>query len=197
MHKITFTPRKLTTAVALAAALAAPLAASAQSLPQPTIQITSFSEAPSGGCTEPNAVVTVFANGTAANSDTFLMLVNGALGYTWTGETMDWSPAPPGGANRYGIGGLSGSFAANSTITGRIVTYAGANTTAADPTTGQIAVYESEISWNCTTGAQVGPIVNRDLRVAVGVPVNAPFALLTAALALVIGGFAALRRRNA
>ncbi len=197
MHKHIHAPRKLITSMALAAALAAPILAGAQGLPQPTIQITAFNGVPSGGCTAPRASVTVFANGTAANSDNFVMLVNGTLSYTWTGETMGWSPAPPGGPHGYGINGLSGSFAANSIITGRIITYAGTNATAPNPTTGQIPVYESEISWDCTTGAQVGSIVNRDLRAAVGVPVNTPFALLAAALALVVGGFAALRRRNA
>ncbi len=160
----------------------------------PFIRITGFvSGTVSGGCTAPSAELTVAAEGTAQHSDTFKMWVNGALTYTWTGETMAWvaTSATP---ITYGINGATGAYAANAVITGKIVTYDGVNSTAANPTTGQRAVYESEISWNCTTGAQVGDIVSRDLRAPRDIP-SAPMYGLAALMFALAGAGLHSRRR--
>ncbi|MGL5003639.1 MAG: hypothetical protein ACRDAM_11925 [Casimicrobium sp.] len=146
--------------------------ATAQSLPLPSIQIGGFDAgSPSGGCTAPAANLNGLANGNANHSDSFAMLVNGALVYTWEeGERMEWVPVGGGAFSGYSVNGTLGAIAANSTITARIVTYGGANASATNPTTGQLPVFVSEISWNCSTGAQVGAVVNRDLRTAQAVP---------------------------
>jgi len=162
--------------------------------PTPTIAITpDFLLA--GGCTNPGAIVSIFANGTAANSDTFTVLVNGVLAYTWTGETMHWSPPPPGGAGTYGFYGLIGVYPANTVLTGVVTTYEGANPSASDPTTGQKAVYVASVSWNCTTGARVGAITNLDVRLGPA-PVNSPGALFATAMSIGLAGLLWLRRRR-
>jgi hypothetical protein len=156
--------------------------------PTPFIRITGFvSGSPSGGCLAPSADLLVIADGNSLHSDNFKMSVNSVLAYTWTGETMAWlatSPTPV----TYGLNGAIGSFSANAIVTGKIITYDGANATATNPTTGQRAVYESEISWNCTTGAQLGAIINRDLRTPRDVPSVSMRELVLLALAIVVVG---------
>ncbi|MBS0590791.1 MAG: hypothetical protein JSR65_09150 [Proteobacteria bacterium] len=168
--------------------------------PFPSIQITGLAGTPSGGCTSPSIRVNLWANATSANSDNYTISVNGVVQYTWTGETSGYGPqpAPPGGAasNAYGINGLNGTFAANSTITGTITTYAGV--AASGPVTaGQTPTYQSSISWNCTTGAQVGSIVNVDLRApAVPAPSNSTYSLLAGMICLLALGAFTLRQRR-
>ncbi len=174
-------------AAALACVFVFPLTASAQSatVPFPSIQIAGFTNVPSNTCTSPAASVDVIANGNATTSDSYVVLVNGTLVFTWEGEDMAWAN-PPGPVSGYRIFGATGTFAANSVVTGRITTYAGVNSNVSDPTTGQVPAYSSEISWDCTTGAQVGAIVNRDLLAPAPVPTlnTGAFALLSLAIAL-------------
>jgi hypothetical protein len=162
---------KIFLAVAIAVATSAATGQTpSSSPPTPFIRISGFAPgSPDGGCSAPSANLIVVADGNARHSDNFTMSVNSALVYTWTGETMAWLVASAAPVT-YSINGATGTFPANATVTGKITTYDGVNATAANPTTGQRAVYESEISWNCTTGAQVGAIVNRDLRTPRDVP---------------------------
>jgi hypothetical protein len=163
--------------------------------PYPSIQIVGFTSIPSNTCTDPFADVDVAATGNASTSDNFEIFANGALIYTWDGETMSWvNPSVP--ISSYGMSGASGVFSADSTITGRITSFAGANQSASNPTTGQVPVYVSEVSWNCTTGVQVGEIVNRDLRETVAVTALAPNALVVASLLLGLIGLRIVSQRE-
>jgi hypothetical protein len=175
--------------------LASSVKAQIAALPYPSIQIVGFTSIPANTCTDPFADVDVAANGNAATSDNFEIFANGALIYTWSGETMSWvSPSVP--ISSYGLSGATGMFAANSTLTARITSFAGANLSTADPTAGQVPAYVSEVSWNCTTGAQVGAIINQDLRETVAVTTLAPNALAFASLLLGLTGLCVASRRE-
>jgi hypothetical protein len=67
--------------------------------------------------------------------------------------------------------------------------YTDASSTLSNP------IYSSSISWNCTTGAQVGSIINTDLTLApVAVPTNDLPGLL--ALGTLVAGVAVSRVRR-
>jgi hypothetical protein len=161
--------------------------------PSPSIRILGFADVPSNTCTEPSVSVNVVANGTAQHSDTYAILVDGTPRYRWAeGETMAWAtssePLP------YGLtsDALTGSFPPNTVITGQIVTYSESNPAGPTFIAGN-AVFLSQISWNCTTGQQVGEATNIDLRPREPVPVHGGAAL--AGLIAAIAGVA-LRRTN-
>jgi hypothetical protein len=171
--------RGMTCALALAAML--PTARAQQGI-TPFVQILGFASIPIESCNDPGATLNVLANGTVAHSDTYAIFVNGALHYRWAeGEDMSWvsERALPYGLNS---NAGSGSFVANSTITGQIVTFSRSNPSGPIFTAGE-PVFSSQISWNCTTGEQVGPILNLDLRPQ-RVPLPTPWWLLAALLAM-------------
>lgn len=157
----------------------------------PYIQVTSINS--TGTCTSPGATVTVNANGTASNSDNYTLAANGSVFYTWVGETMSWAPVG-GGPHSYGINGGSATLAPNTTVTGVITTYAGA-ATSGNPTTGQVPVYRTTVQWNCTTGAQVGTVLNEDLRFSV-VPTLSELGLLGLSGLAALLGLASLSTRR-
>lgn len=156
----------------------------------PYVQVVSINSA--GTCDNPGANVTVNASGTSSNSDNFTIAANGSVYYTWTGETMSW--ASPAGLHSYGINGGSATLAPNTTVTGVITAYAGA-ATSGNPTTGQVPVYRTTVQWNCTTGAQVGTVLNEDLRFSV-VPTLSELGLLGLSGLAALLGLASLSTRR-
>jgi hypothetical protein len=150
--------------------------------PLPSVQITGIDPSqPRGSCDLPAIELLVDANGNASHSDNFFVLANGVLIYTWSGESMAWVNVA--GANTYSISAGTANLAPNTTVTVRIETYDSVNPSGPIFTAGD-AVYRSEISWNCTTGAQLGAINNFDLRINTTVPTLQPTALVFAALLL-------------
>jgi hypothetical protein len=164
----------------------------AQFPPPPFVRITGFLSTPSNTCTDPSASLDVIADGTSAHSDTYEIYVNGALHFRWAeGEDMSWVN---GNSLPYGLtsDAGSGSYVANTTIVGRITSYNRSNPSGPVFIAGE-PVYSSEISWNCTTGEQIGAIMNQDLRPRT-VPLPAPWGLT---VALAVFAFLCLRTTNA
>jgi IPTL-CTERM motif len=170
-------------------------AASALALgPFPSVQITGIDTSqPRGSCDAPSIELFVEANGTGSQSDNFFVLADGALIYSWTGESMTW--VNTAGPNTYSVstGGAAANLPANTRVTARIETYDSVNPAGPIFVAGN-AVYRSEISWNCTTGAQLGSVNNFDLRVNSIVPTLQPAALAFAALLLGFMGWRRLRK---
>ncbi|MBL8310487.1 MAG: IPTL-CTERM sorting domain-containing protein [Burkholderiales bacterium] len=157
----------------------------------PYIQIQSISSV-NGGCSTPGVSVSVIAYGNASHSDNFTIGANGAVHFTWTGETMGWA-SNNGSPQGYGINASSTAVAANTIMSGVITAYEGAAPTG-NPTTGQRAVYRSTVQWNCTTGAQVGQVLNEDLRASV-VPTMSTGGLLGLSALIGLAAVAVRRRR--
>jgi hypothetical protein len=179
----------------LIGALCASAAANVLALgPFPSVQITGIDTSqPRGGCDAPSIELFVEANGSALQSDNFFVLADGALIYRWTGESMAW--ASPAGANTYSVnsGGVAANLPANTRVTAAIETYDSVNPVGPNFVAGN-AVYRSEISWDCTTGAQLGAIGNLDLRASSIVPTLQPVAIALAALLLGFAGWQRLRK---
>jgi hypothetical protein len=127
----------------------------------PSLRIVGFVSPPINSCETPYAELNIVANGDADSSDTFFILANNVEIYRWTGETMAW--AIPPGANTYSVSGVPADLLPNTTITVRVVTYSGVNP-GGSPVYAGDAVTVSQISWNCTSGIQVGEIATFDLR---------------------------------
>jgi hypothetical protein len=162
--------------------------------PFPSVQITGIDTSqPRGGCDAPSIELLVEATGSAFQSDNFYVLANGALIYRWTGESMAW--VDPAGANTYSIstGSVAANLPANTRVTAVIETYDSVNLVGPNFVAGN-AVYRSEISWDCTTGVQLGAIGNFDLRVNSVVPTLQPAAIALAALLLGFVGWQRLRK---
>jgi hypothetical protein len=148
--------------------------------PLPSVQITGIDTSqPRGSCDLPAIELLVNANGNASHSDNFFVLANGELIYSWSGESMAWVNVA--GANTYSISAGTANLAPNTTVTARIDTYDSVNPGGPIFTAGEV-VYRSEISWNCTTGAQLGAINNFNLRARAIVPTLQPTALVFVAL---------------
>jgi hypothetical protein len=128
--------------------------------PFPSVRITGFVSAPVNSCATPFAEFTVDARGDRTTSDTFLLFANGVQIYRWSGETMDWVR---GSNDTYAVVGELVNLAPNTVVTASILTYDQANPSGPNFVAGN-AVYQSQASWNCTTGAQVGVVSNVDLR---------------------------------
>jgi hypothetical protein len=129
--------------------------------PLPSAQITGFVSPPINSCDLPYATLAVEANGDATTSDTFFIYANGSEIYRWSGENMSW--AQPPGPNTYSVAGEFAGLAPGTTLTAAIVTYDSANPLGPLFYAGN-AIYRSQISWNCTSGAQLGNLSNEDLR---------------------------------
>jgi hypothetical protein len=154
--------------------------AHAQEATSPFVQIVGFASNPGQSCVDPGATLNVLASGSGATSDTYAIFVNGTLHYRWAeGEDMSWVTAS---ALPYGMNSNagSGSYLPNSTITGQITTFSRSNPSGPIFIAGE-PVFSSEISWNCTTGEQIGPIVNLDFRPRL-VPLPTPWWVFGAAL---------------
>lgn len=172
--------------IAASSLVASSLIAAQTTALAPSIRIVGFATTPANSCAEPAVSVNVLADGDARHSDTYSILVDGRVRYHWVeGETMAWAntsaPLP------YGLtsDALTGSFPANTVITGQILTYNGANPAGPVFTAGA-AVFISQISWNCTTGQQVGAVSNVDLRPREPVPLRGG-SMLIALLLLAAG----------
>lgn len=184
-----FLRRAVCGSIATGALIVSSFSASQTAAPVPSIRIIGFATTPVNTCTEPAVTVDVLAAGDVRHSDSYSIVVDGRARYQWAeGETMAW--ANTNQALPYGLtsDALTGSFPANTIITGQIVTYNGSNPAGPVFTAGE-AVFVSQISWNCTTGQQIGPVSTVDLRPREPVPLRG--GTLLAALLVVAAGLAA------
>jgi hypothetical protein len=143
--------------------------------------VVGFAVAPVSGCAVPNAEFLVEAQGDATTSDTFSIYANGALIYQWEGETMAWvatSPSP----TTYTVAGEPVDLPQNTALTATITTFNQANSLGPIYTAGA-QVYRAQASWNCTTGEQIGSIVNADTRPKMVTAMTTPWLASLAGLA--------------